>query len=153
PRKLELLLQIPAGALPVQNGFVTRGTTVALDAYATSKIEYAFYFPAPGDFAHYPAHVGKDGALVAAAAVRPAVLHVVATATEGDTASWEHVSQEGTPDAVLTFLGDANLQRLDLSRMLWRLRDRAFFQRALQLLQARHVWHDGVWSYALLHGE
>src|SRR5690606_36359547 len=45
-RRLELLLQIPSGAIPVHDGFVTRGLAIELAGYATQAIDYAFYFPA-----------------------------------------------------------------------------------------------------------
>lgn len=152
PRKLELLLQIPRGALPVQNGFVTKGMPMVLDAYATSRIEYSFYFPAAGEFAHFPAHVAKDGVLIASAQVARDVLPVVAVPTEVDAKSWERVSQDGTADDVMAFLAQANLQRVDLSRVLWRLEDRAFFERMIGFLRSRHVWNETFSSYALLHG-
>src|SRR5690606_15274169 len=63
--KLELLLQIPRGALPVANGFVTRDVHVHLHPHGTHAIEYAFYFPHAGSFEHFPIHVAKHGELVA----------------------------------------------------------------------------------------
>ena len=151
-RRLDLLLQVPQGAIALQSGQLTRGMPVVLDPYATVRIEYAFYFPAAGEFAHYPAHVSKDGALVAKAAVQPARMKVVAVPTEVDDKSWERISQDGTADEVLAFLGSQNLQQLPLDRMLWRMRDRSFFDRATALLRSRHVYHDATWSHALFHG-
>ena len=59
PHELELLLQIPQGAIPVQRGFYTRGVVVRLDGYATQSLDYAFYFPHPGAAPHYPVHVAR----------------------------------------------------------------------------------------------
>jgi hypothetical protein len=134
-RKLDLLLQIPRGAVPVQNGFFTRGASVQLEPFATAAFEYAFYFPGAGDFPHYPAHVAKDGALVAFAS--PAVLHVVATPTTVDTASWEHVSQDGSTEALLAYLDGHSPWRLDLAKIAWRMRDRALFAAVVDRLQKR----------------
>ncbi|MEY4674656.1 MAG: hypothetical protein RL148_2440 [Planctomycetota bacterium] len=151
-RKLDLLLQVPQGSIALQGGQLTKGMPVVLEPYATVRVEYAFYFPAPGTFAHYPAHVSKDGVLVAEAVVQPATMQVVAVATEVDAKSWERVSQDASPEEVLEFLQQANLQLLQLDRMLWRMRDRSFFERATALLRSRQVYHDVIWSYALLHG-
>lgn len=151
-RRLDLLVQVPQGAIALQGGQLTRGMPVVLEPYATVRIEYAFYFPAAGEFDHYPAHVSKDGALVAKAAAQPVRMNVVAVPTEVDAKSWERVSQDGTADEVLAFLDGQNLQQLPLERMLWRLRDRSFFDRATALLRTRHVYHDATWSYALFHG-
>ncbi|MFT7486902.1 MAG: hypothetical protein ACI9F9_002759, partial [Candidatus Paceibacteria bacterium] len=46
--QLDLLMQIPAGAIPVQGGFRTRGIPVHLEPYATHTTEYGFYFPGKG---------------------------------------------------------------------------------------------------------
>ncbi len=148
-RVVELLLQIPAGALPVQKGFWTRGQTVALGPYTTQSIEYAFYFPAPGEFAHYPVHAAEQGALVAAA--EPRTLHVVERPSRVDAASWEHVSQHGSTAEVLAHVDAANLQRLDLERIAWRLRERPFFDALVARLRARKTYSDVVWAYGLLH--
>jgi len=148
-RSVELLLQIPAGALPLNRGFWTKGMPVELQPYATATVEYAFYFPTGGDYLHYPVHASEKGRLAAAA--EPRTLHVVAVPTTIDTTSWEHVSQQGSAAEVLTHLAAANVQRLDLSKLAWRLRDREFFTTLLAQLRARHVYDDTLWSYGLLH--
>jgi hypothetical protein len=148
-RDLELLLQIPAGSIPLGDGFMTRGVPVVVEAYGTAKVEYAFYFPTPGQFGHYPVHAGEDGALLAWAEAR--TLRVTAEPALVDVASWEHVSGAGTGAQVLAFLEQANLLRVDLSAIAWRLRDKPFFEALTSLLRARHVYDDGVWSFALHH--
>ncbi len=56
-QKLDLLLQIPQGAIPVLSGQDTRSVHIELEPFHTSTLEYNFYFPAAGDFAHYPVQV------------------------------------------------------------------------------------------------
>jgi hypothetical protein len=148
-RTAELLLQIPAGSLPLQSGFWTKGVPVELQPYATATVEYAFYFPAAGDFAHYPAHAAEKGKLAAAA--DPRTLHVVTVPSRIDTSSWEHVSQQGSPAEVFAHLAGANVQRLDLTKVAWRMRDREFFTTLLTRLRARHAYDDTLWSYGILH--
>jgi hypothetical protein len=149
PRDVELLLQIPEGALPVSNGFETRGVPTHLEPYATASIQYAFYLPRPGAVNHYPVHVSADGALVAFA---PAVRwNVVVEPTLVDTTSWEHVSQNGSNDDVLRFLDRANLYRVDLAKIAWRAREPGFFQAVTQKLRERHVYADELWSYGIYH--
>ena len=149
PRKLELLLQIPEGALPVQKGFRTRGVPVRIDADGTATFEYSFYFPATGTFPHYPVHAGRDGELIAFA--EPSVMNVVLVPSTIDATSWEHVSQSGTPEEVLQYLQGHNLHRTDLSRIAWRMRDTGFFGRVIAHLRARHVYDHTLWSYGLRH--
>ncbi|MBL8753434.1 MAG: hypothetical protein JNK15_09050, partial [Planctomycetes bacterium] len=149
PRTAEVLLQIPAGAVPLQSGFWTKGKSVQLGPYATATLEYAFYFPGAGSFAHYPAHAAEKGKLAAAAEAR--TLTVVDKPTKVDTTSWEHVSQQGTAAEVLAFLDGHNVHGLDLARIAWRMKDREFFAQCLQKLRARHAFDATLWSYGLLH--
>ncbi|MCA9676045.1 MAG: hypothetical protein KC464_13485, partial [Myxococcales bacterium] len=150
-QRLAVLLQIPRGAMPVDSGFVTRTVHLHLSPYGTQSLEYAFYFPFGGTWPHYPAHVTRDGVLLAAA---PATeLIVVKELGAGDVGSWAHVSQHGSTDDVLAFLDRANLGRLDLGRIAWRMRDRNAFTLITGLLTRRHAYADRLWAYALRHGD
>jgi hypothetical protein len=148
-QKLDLLLQIPAGALPAKGGFVTRGMHVRIEPFATHSIEYAFYFPAPGGFGHFPAHVAKSEALVAAAPASH--LAVLAAPAVLDTTSWAHVSQHADEDAVLRYLDSNNLGRIDLDRIAWRMKGKAFCSKVLDRLAGCRVFAPTLWSYALFH--
>ena len=52
---------------------------------------------------------------------------------------------------MLQFLDSHNVQRLELGKIAWRMRDRAFYEAALPKLRARHAYDGTLWSYALLH--
>lgn len=148
-QKLAVLLQVPVGAVPLANGQYTKTVHLDLEPYRTHTLDYLFYFPAAGRFTHFPVHVAKNEALVAFAA--PFVFNVVAKPSQLDTESWDYVSQRGTNEQVLAFLERANVEALDLDRIAFRMRDRAFFEKVLQLLQARHVYNHVLWSYGLHH--
>ena len=150
-QRLDVLLQIPRGAVPVASGFLTRTRHLQLDAYGTQALAYSFYFPVPGSFSHFPAHVICGGELAAFA--EPTTLDVVAELTTVDAGSWAHVSQHATTDEVLAFLERENLGRIELARIAWRMRDRDAFTRVTALLAARHTYDDHLWSYALLHAD
>jgi hypothetical protein len=149
PRELELLLQIPRGAIPVKSGFYTKGRRARLDAFATTSIDYAFYFPETGESPHYPVHVARDGELVAFA--EASTLRVVPEPSEVDRTSWQYVSQNGTDEQVLAYLDAANLQRTDLEKIAWRMRDRTLFEQVIGRLRERHVYSDVLWSYGIRH--
>ena len=150
-QKLAVLLQIPRGAVPVSSGFYTRTLHWSLGPYCTQLAEYAFYFPHPGEYSHFPAHVTRGEELVAFAA--PRTLSVVTTPTTVDATSWPHVSQHGTLAEVLAFLARANLGRIELEKIAWRMKDRAAFTQVLALLAERRVYHDRLWAYSLLHAD
>jgi len=148
-QKLNLLLQIPEGALPVQRGKPIRNQQIQLGPYSTTSVEYYFYFPGAGDFDHFPVHISKNEKLVASA---PAVkLHVVRELTKIDRESWDYVSQYGTNAEVLDFLKKQNVHRLNLELIAFRMRDKEFFQSAILLLQNRHAYNNLLWSYGVTH--
>ncbi|OWK44511.1 hypothetical protein [Fimbriiglobus ruber] len=150
-QKLSVLVQLPVGAIPVANGQFTKTVVVDLEPYRTHTLDYLFYFPKPGRFAHFPAHVAKNEQFVAAA--QATTFDVVEKPTKLDTTSWDYVSQHGTTDEVLAFLGRENVNALNLDKIAFRMRDRAAFEAVVTLLRERHVYQPTLWSYSLLHAD
>jgi hypothetical protein len=148
-QRLSVLLQVPVGAIPVANGQPTKSAQLDLEPYHTQIVDYQFYFPRPGRYAHFPVHVAKGEALVAAAA--PFTFNVVEKPTKLDTESWEFVSQNGTADEVVAMMNRENINSLDLEKIAFRMKDKAFFANALALLKERHTWNATLWSYGLFH--
>jgi hypothetical protein len=66
-QRVSVLVQIPRGSVPTTSAKPTRTYDVVLPPYAAHGIEVCFYFPRPGAFSHFGAHVAKRGALIAAA--------------------------------------------------------------------------------------
>jgi uncharacterized protein (UPF0332 family) len=150
-QKLDVLLQIPRGAIPVLKNRETRSLHLDLEPYRTQTLEYYFYFPAAGDFMHYPVHVAKNEQLVAAA---PAVtLKAVERLTRIDRTSWDYLSQFGTSEDVLKYLEQNNLHRTNLEKIAFRVQDKAFFKSATELLAHRHAYNHTLWSYGIRHNE
>ena len=150
-KRVDVLFQIPEGAMPVNNGQNTKSIHVDLEPYHTQVVEYFFYFPAPGRFPHYPVQVAAAGEVLAFAA--PFTFNVVPALTAIDKDSWDYISQFGSNDDVIAFLQAHSVLRVDLGRIAWRMRDKAFFQKVVNLLSARHVYHDVLWAYGVLHNE
>jgi hypothetical protein len=150
-QKLDVLVQVPRGAIPVMNGQYTRGIHVSLEPYRTHTFDYYFYFPATGQYAHFPVHVAKNEKLVAAGG--PVTLKVVERLSRIDKTSWDWISQHGTDEQVVEFLKEQNLNRIKLARIAFRTRDRAFFDRAVPLLGLRHAYDHTLWSYGIKHNK
>ena len=156
PMKLDLLLQVPKGSLPVSGGLYTRDLLIDLGPYSTKTADYFFYFPLEGQFPHYPVQVAKNETLVGFAPA--ATLKVVRLPSKVDTTSWDYISQNGKPEDVLRFLVDNNIDRLGapggqggLDKIAWRMKDKDFFSKVIDLLASRHVYSDTLWSYGLSH--
>ncbi len=150
-QRLDLLQQIPQGAIPVSGSKVIANGALRLESYQTHTQEYHFYFPSEGEFTHFPLHVSKEKQVVAFA--EPFTFKVVASLTKTDTSSWDYVSQWGTEDEALAYLNENNLRQTDLSKVAWRCRENeAFFKQVVALLDERHHYDPVVYSYALHHG-
>ena len=148
-QKLDVLLQVPIAALPVLGGRATRSVHMELEGFRTQTLEYYFYFPIAGEYAHFPVHVSGNEALLAHAT--PFTFNVVDLLTEVDTSSWAYVSQNGTNQQVVDYLDDHNVHRLDLAKIAFRMSDKEFFEQITRLLSKRHAYHHTLWSYAVLH--
>src|SRR5262249_47076079 len=148
-QKLSVLIQLPLGAVPVANGQFTKTLVLDLEPYRTQAIDYLFYSPWPGRFAHFPVHVAKNEKFIAAA--QPVMFDVVEKPSQLDMGSWEYVSRNGTNEEVLALLGRENVHALDLEKIAFRMKDRAFFDAVLQLLRERHAYQATLWSYGLFH--
>jgi hypothetical protein len=148
-QKLDVLIQIPEKAMPVLGSKRTHSLSIQLGPYATQKLEYYFYFPKTGDFAHYPVHIARDEAVAAWA--DPFTFHVVERLSKIDKASWAYISQWGTNAEVTSYLEQNNLHRIDLGKIAWRMRDVDFFKKTLELLATRHAFHPTLWSYGIHH--
>jgi len=157
PQKLDLLLQIPRGAMPVRGSKATESKPVRLEPFTTQSFEYFFYFPLPNAapderFPHYPVVVAKNEQVVGSA--KPFNFHVVGKLTQVDKASWDYVSQYGSEADVFTFLDQNNIERLDLARVAWRCRQNVeFYGKLVGVLAARHHFDPTIYSYAVLHND
>ena len=148
-KKVDVLMQVPMGAMPVQQSLYTRSIHLQLEPFSTKTAEYFFYFPRAGRFNHYPVHVSENEKLLASA--RPFVFNVVKELTNFDKTSWPWISQNGSDKEVLEFLERDNVERHDLEQIAFRMKNADFFKRVTELLRNRHAYNDTLWSYGILN--
>ena len=149
--RTETLLELPAGAIPVSGSRYTQTPTRVLGPYSTARWEYHFYFPEAGAFRHYGAHLSDRKGLLAFA--EPAELDVKPSLPPEPGSPWLLVSQDGQPDEVLAYMEKNNVRALDLDLIAFRMADKAFFRKALELLRSRRVYASVLWSYAVKHND
>jgi hypothetical protein len=149
-QRLDILSQIPKGAIPVRGLRATATQRVQLEPYSTHRLEIAFYFPASGQFMIYPAHLSKSGAVIAHA--NGLTFKVVDKPTSIDQTSWAWMSQWGEEAEVLKYLEKENLHAIDLAKIAWRCReDEKFFGKVLQILNVRGFYHPVIQGYSVEH--
>lgn len=148
---VHVLCQLPAGAMPLSASRVTRSTPVTLGPYSTAQVQYNFYFPSAGQFDHYGSQVSSSGKHITA--TPSTALRVLPEPESVDETTWSYIADWGTNQAVLEYLAKANLQRLDLSRIAFRMQDKEFYAGVLALLAASGRFEPTLWAYALLHND
>ncbi len=148
-RTVDVLWQIPSGSLPLNGAAATDSKTLVMEPFAVQRIEYQFYFPAAGEFVHYPTTVGADGKLVARGSERS--FHVVAVPSKLDEESWPAVAAEGSAEKIDQFLSKANLQKIDLALVAHRMRDEAIYRVVTKHLSENHLYRPELWGYSLHH--
>ncbi len=150
-RRIDVLAQIPAGAIPLQGSLPTLSSTHELKPYGVVMLELAFYFPTAGDFAVYPVQVSEDGVILADTKSR--TLRVSSDPAPVDAASWGVLANEGSSEQVLERLRTENLKTLDLSAICWRLKDAAFFLDTTRILRERLHFSPEVAAYGFRHND
>ena len=149
-QRLDILSQIPKGAIPVRGLRTTATQRVQLEPYSTHRLEIAFYFPASGEFMIYPAHLSKSGSVIAHA--DGLTFKVVDKPTSIDQTSWAWMSQWGEEADVLKYLEKQNLHAIDLTKIAWRCREgKKFFGEVLQILKVRGFYHPVIQGYSVAH--
>lgn len=152
PRHVDVLVQVPEGAVPLADALRLRSIPVLLQPYEQTSVQVTFFFPRPGTYRHCPATISAEGKIVAQAAARS---FTITAAPQTDTGTWDYVSQFGTDDDVLGFLARCNLRELlpHLDRIAFRLRERGFYTQVLEFLRRQHAFVPVLWSYSVYHAD
>ncbi len=150
-RRIDLLAQIPAGSIPLDGQPATLSATVELEPHGVLIRELAFYFPAAGEFAAYPLHLSEDGTVLNHTPARS--LRVSNDPEKPDADSWETIAREGSNEAVLKRLQSENLDTIDLDEILWRLKDKGFFESVMKVLGERLYFDPELAAYGFHHND
>lgn len=148
-RMVEIFWQIPSGSLPLAANQTTDSRSVTLKPFAVQSIDYQFYFPAAGEFTHYPATVSSDGKLVAKAELK--TFKVVEQLSDSGGIRWEVLAQSGTAEQISAFLQQANLQEIDWIRIAHRMKDQEIYQVVIKTLRQARLPILDLWAYGLTH--
>ncbi|MEO8268146.1 MAG: hypothetical protein ABI557_00415, partial [Aureliella sp.] len=150
-QRVQVLTQLPAGSMPLAGSKLTRSTPVELAPYSTSQVQYVFYFPTAGEFAHYGAQVSAEASHIADTDAE--TYRVLDEPESVDQTTWSYIADWGTDAQVIEFLQTANLERLDLSRIAFRMKDQAFYSQITELLVASGRYDPNLWAYAIAHND
>eukprot|EP00775_Hariotina_reticulata_P004329 gene4329-4582_t len=140
---LDVLVQLPQGALPLCGLPSTISSSIALSPYASQTLESSFYFPRPGVFKQAPVSVTRrSSAPTSSPSKRPEPQREF---------SWSAFLTSASPTQVLEYLRCGDLSVARVSDIAPLCRDKAFFQAAVAALNARHVFDHSIWIWAVTH--
>ena len=150
-QKLDVLTQLPTGAMPVQGGKSTQTVRLQLEPYHTQTIEYYFYFPAAGDFVQFPAHVTK----MANWSPPPTPRRFMSSrrcpksiANRGITSR----NSAAIKTSWISFKSETCKKSTSIaSRSAWEISTSS--NRRSTLLRRRHIYNHTLWSYAVHHNQ
>lgn len=150
-RRIDVLAQIPAGAIPLSAKSSTESLTKDLEPYGVLTLKLAFYFPLPGEFPIYPMQVSEGDLVLARGESK--TLRATAEAAPIDANSWPAIARDASPEVVLERLKTINLKTADLKLIRWRMRELDFYQKSVAILRERLYFSREVYAYAFFHAD
>ncbi len=148
-RIVDIFWQLPAGSLPLSGSQTTDSQTITLEPFAVQAIGYQFYFPAAGEFTHYPANVADGDQLIARAAEK--TFKVVDEASQEQAVTWENVALSGTTEQIKQFLSGANLREINWMLIAHRMDDQDVYQTVIAVLDKAKIAIADLWAYGFKH--
>jgi hypothetical protein len=154
-KSVDVLWQIPQGAIAIPSvntgkaSLATDSTTVDIEAFSTTSVSYAFYFPAAGKFVQYPVSISRDDRVLARG--ERMEYNVVAAATQFNELSWQFIAARGSAEEIEEFLKSANLRKLDWSHVYHRLQDSKVYSVVVKAVDSNFVSDPAIFGYALWH--
>ncbi len=149
--RVSVLQQIPQGAIALENAKVVAGQKLDLAPFATQELSTKFYFPQSGSFEHYGAQIAiGDRIAIASPSTN---LKVLDAPDSVDESSWSYVASWGSDDQVLSHLKGANLFKINLEAIAWRMSNKNFFETSLARLTDYGIYNPTLWAYAFKHND
>ena len=151
PMRVQILMQIPQGAIPLEAGRSVTVRDFQLAPFSTQETSHVFYFPSAGEFQHYGARASSAGKYLAHVQSEP--VKVLDAPLNLDDASWEYIAAWGSNEQVLAALDRVNVAKIDLGLIAWRMKDKGFWSAILDKLDRIGMYHPVLWGYSLAHRE
>ena len=150
----ELLMQIPEGAIPLDNNDYTKIENVYFNRFQSRRFQQHFYFPSTGTFTQYPPSASINENVVAKATPKTyeVLTHFVISKEEIKTI--DDVLERGNKDEILEFISkEESISHKDISKTFWILSNKDFYTKLIAILKQKLVFIPEVWKHSLLHSD
>lgn len=155
---VQLITQIPEGALPVGSLEDLKISTKLLPPMTTNFFTFNFYFPKVGNFNWYPATLTRKNKLASIAQHKGEKLTVVPGFSDSNRpmATVKDISSYGTADDLLKFLDSTNIYNpdlVDLDSIMWLCKEGVeAYWKLVAILKKKGVYSEAVWRYSIYYG-
>ena len=155
---LQLISQIPQGALPVYSLEDLKIISKKFAPMSTEFFTFRFYFPNVGTFEWYPATLTRCNELAAFTKQIDPRLSVVTEYSEENKpmATIKDIAAHGTSNDLLNFLSNANVfntEQVDLNSIVWVCKEsQSAYLRLIEILKKKGVFVQSIWRYSIYYG-
>jgi len=154
--EIQLIAEIPQGAIPVNDLEYTKTYDLTLGVLETTVKEFNFYFPQEGQFEVFPATAIKNNMLVCFARVGEQGLRVVKKKTsKGLMESISEILVSGSKKDILAFIETKNIRNnkiFNFNDIYWLFKDEKFYLDVVEILRKRFIFDETTWSFSIYHG-
>jgi len=153
-QQLQILVEIPEGAIPVNSLDYTKTHNCLISAFTTHIIEFFFYFPEVGTFKVNPPSVSKLGKVVAVGKRSEIPVKTEKTYTTLETLN--AVLTKGSQEDVLNFARTKNIWNpkvFDFNSIYWLLKEKDFFLKFIEILRDRRCFDLKTWTFGFYHND
>jgi len=151
-QQLQVLVEVPEGAIPVNTLDYTKSHSIYLNAFSTETRDFLFYFPQVGKFKVNPPNVSKRGKVVAVGNATEVEVKLEKTYATLETLS--AVLSKGSQEDVLNFARTKNIWNrkvFDFNAIYWLLLQKEFFLKFIEILRERKYYDATVWQFGFYH--
>ena len=151
--ELQMLMDVPQGAIPLMSHEYTQILNQTVSAYSTVSFNRSFYFPKEGKYNFYPANACRGNEVIAKA-VPQETIEVKSFSTVKKMETFSDVIRSGSQNDILEFLENKNIFDPNIFQpesILWMLKDKKVYHRVVDIFRRRCYVNDEIWSYAIFH--
>lgn len=155
PLELQILLDIPKGAIPLSSHEYTQIENIILNAFTSREFTRFFYAPAEGECPIYPSNACRGSTIIAKCAPRPPITfkqHHTINKLE----SFNDILRSGSHQEIINFIRTKNIFDRNVftpESILWILKDKDFYTQVIDCLKERKFYSRHIWNFAFHHSD
>lgn len=149
--QLDVLAQIPQGAIPLNGEDITRSWYVIIAPYKSFIVQFEYYFPESGEFIQYGTQICDSNGLVASLPAQKFV--VLEQIVVENPSTLEEILEFGSNELVLKTLQQSAEKPASTNLLHRRLNNKEIFEAVINAYETAQEFDDSIWEFAFLHND